>query len=191
MLYKFATNELPILGVDIDNVINDLQQPIIKLIKRVLHKDVDLKHYDVFKDLNMNDSQRYNFLNEHTQWLFDNIKPQWRVKFYLDKLKEFYQIILITARPYSLADISVRWLNKYAIYYDNIYFNAGDKVDVCKFVNTAYMIDDSPWNLRKLHKSRIKTLIFNQPYNHTVTEDELAVRVYSWENIYNKLVIDI
>ena len=191
MLYKFATNELPILGVDIDNVINDLQQPIIKLIKRVLHKDVDSKHYDVFKDLNMNDSQRYNFLNEHTQWLFDNIKPQWRVKFYLDKLKEFYQIILITARPYSLADISVRWLNKYAIYYNNIYFNAGDKVDVCKFVDTAYMIDDSPWNLRKLHKSGIKTLIFNQPYNQTVTEDELAVRVYSWEDIYNKLVIDI
>lgn len=188
MLYKVANTNL-VLGIDIDNVINNLQQPVIKLIKQELHKDVDINHYNFFKDLHMNDSQRHDFFLKYAEWLFHNVKPQWRVAFYLQKLSEEYKIILITARQYNLAEMTVKWLKKYNIYYDELYFNAGDKVDACEFYNTEYMVEDSPWNLKKLNKANLKTLIFNQPYNQDVSENELAKRVYSWEDIYNFLIL--
>ena len=189
-LTRVAVNNQPILGVDIDNVINNMQQVILQVIKKKLGKSVEPEVYDIFKKLNMNDSQKYHFLEDNWSIIMEKIQPQWRVSFFLNKLKDKYKIILITAQPYEIAEITVNWLKKYHINYDDIRFNAGDKVAACKFFKVEYMIDDSPWNLRKLNKEQVKTLIFNQPYNQNVSETEFATRVYSWDDIYQKLMLE-
>ena len=187
-MYKLK--EKKILGIDIDNVINNLQEPLVQLIRKKLHIKVDTSKYDLFENSNMTDSQRYKFFNDNSDWLHQHVKPNWRCAFYIKKLRVQFYIILITARHFDIAPETQNWLKKYDILYDELHFNTGDKVDACKYFKVNYMIEDSPFNLRKLNKSGISTLIYDQPYNKSISETDIATRVYSWEDIYNKLVVN-
>ena len=188
MLYKFAEEKL-VLGVDIDNVLNNFQEVMGKLVKRKLKKEPDITNYDLYHGLNMNDSQRHEFYKENQDWINNNMKVEWRASFYMEKIKQKYKIVIITARHFDVAPETTLWLEEHSIPYDEIHFNTGDKVDACKFLNVEYMVEDSPWNLRKLNKEGIKTLIYNQPFNQKVSETELATRVNNWEDIYNFLIL--
>jgi len=186
-MYRFA--QKLILGVDIDNVINNFYIPMSKLIEKKFKIKVDVTKYDLFDKLNMNDSARRKFYEDNIEWLDNNIKPNWRCSLYLHKLQSYFKIIILTARHYNIAPETQNWLIRYDIPFDEIHFNTGNKVDACKFFKVNYMIEDSPFNLRKLNKEGIATLIFNQPFNQRVAETEIATRVTSWEDIYNKLVL--
>lgn len=175
------------LGVDIDGVLNNFHTAVSKVIKKQFHKDVDPTNYDLFKGIQISDSGRKAFLKDHMEQINEETQLEWRVVEYLSRIQREYEICIITARSYDIAKETIEWLNNNAIPYDDVYFNSGEKIDVCQWLNTEWMIDDSPWNIRKLNKNKIKCMVFDQPYNSTVKETEYTTRVSSWQEIYEIL----
>ena len=179
------SKDLPILGIDIDGVLNNLYKPLSILIKKEFGKKVDITNYDMFSNIDITESEKREFCNKHEKYLNTHVEAEWRCQFFLNKISQFYSLYLITARHYDIASNTIMWLNKNNIPFDEILFNCGDKVDCCQFLKTKYMIDDSPWNIRKLNKNQISCLIYDRPYNKQVKETKFIQRVENWQDIYN------
>lgn len=170
------------LGVDIDGVLNSLYLPLAKLVKKYFKLKVDMSHYDMYDQIGLTETEWHKFLDEHYDEMTINAED--KCQYYLQQLKNDYDIYIITARPYEFAQTTIQWLKDQNIYYDDILFKSGNKVDACKFVNVKYMIDDSPWNIHALNREKINCLIFDRPYNQTVKDTEFIQRVYNWNDIF-------
>ena len=159
-----------------------------KLIKKYFKKKVDITNYDLWKDIDITEKEKHEFYDEHINELNDNTKVEWRCKYFLNQLSKYFRLYIITARHEDAKDITIKWLDEHDIPYDKIYFNSGDKLDVCKKLKVKCMIDDSPWNIRKLNKHKVNCFIFNRPYNGMVKNTDYTTRVNSWEDIYFNLI---
>ena len=158
------------------------------MLNKELKIKVDIHNYDFFSQTKLTETEKRQFILDHSQELDKKLTPEWRCQFFLKKLAKYYKLNIVTARKYNQAASTIEWLDKNDIPYDNIYFNTGDKLDVCNFLNTQYMIDDSPWVVRKLNKNNVYSLIYNRPYNHMVKESQYTRRVNNWQEIYQILV---
>ncbi len=88
-------------------------------------------------------------------------------------------------------EVTKLWLEENNIYYDEIAFNKGgelpnDKGTFCAENNIEIMIDDLPEYLETM-AGKTQVMIFDQPYNRDF-EMPGAVRVYSWYDIYMKIL---
>lgn len=132
--------------------------------------------------MNITQKERNEFMEKHEKEM--NVPVEKDCQFYLRKLSKKYNLYIITARPYNYALQTIKWLKKNRIPYDDILFKAGLKVDACKYMKTAYMIDDSPWNIRYLNKEGLNCLVFDRPYNKRIKDTEFITRVKNWKEIY-------
>lgn len=173
------------LGIDIDGCLNRLYIPLARLIRKYYKVDVDITHYDIWDQLDVSNKEKNEFMAKHGKEL--KVMPERNCQFFLRKLSKRYNLCIITARPYNYAKQTVKWLKVNNIPYNDILFKAGTKVDACKYMNVAYMIDDSPWNIRSLNRERIPCLIFDRPYNRTVRDTEYITRIKNWKEIYWRL----
>ena len=174
------------LGVDIDNCLNNLNNRLLKLVKKYYNVTIDEKYYDIRKELKLTNKEWLEFIENHQKELKVTVENQ--CQYYLRKLQKIYNIYIITARPYSFADETIQWLKLNKIPYDDIFFQSGNKVDTCKFLNINYMIEDSPWNILALQKNEINCLIYDRPYNQHIKNNDYVERVYNWQNIYKFLI---
>jgi len=113
----------------------------------------------------------------------------------IKKLKAYgNEIYIITARvnndewfPKSVRgqaqELTVNWLKKNKIVYDEIYFDAKDKAKVCQEIGIEIMIEDDPKNIEKL-TDVTNVFIFDTPYNRMEKYQDIT-RVYSWYDVYN------
>ena len=173
------------LGVDIDNCLNNLNNRLLKLVKKYYNTTIDEKYYDIREELGLTNKEWLEFLNLHKKEIKTVVENQ--CQYYLKKLQKIYNIYIITARPYSFANETIQWLKLNKISYDDIFFRAGNKVDVCKFLDIDYMIEDSPWNILALQKNGINCLVYNRPYNQRIKNNDFVERIYNWQNIYQFL----
>ena len=173
--------------VDIDGVLNQLYLVIAQIIKREFNTNVDISQYDLFRQISLTEEEKINFYNNFQNEIDNKTKPEWRCQQYLYEIKKQYNICITTARPNALKENTLQWLYNHNIPYDRIFFNCGQKVNICKKLKSKYIIEDSPWNVNALNMNKIYTLIFNRPYNTQIKENKYITRVYNWQDIYNIL----
>lgn len=192
-----------ILGVDIDGVITNCEsfwreygsQYLINNNKRFNYISCyDLaKSYGFKTELNYDKTGYMEFM-KYLYPLYANIcKPRYLVKEVLDKLhSEGYKIIIITGRHLSsqfhnkTIDQGKKevqeFLDSYDIYYDEIVYSDGNKVEECVSLNIPVFLEDNPEILEALRvDGRVIPLCFDNEYNHTYTKVE---RIYSWYHFY-------
>jgi len=175
------------LGIDIDGCLNHYHDELRSYIQKLYKIDVPADEYYIIKSLNL------SFLKESEFWQhFDEIaidlKAEIDCKKVIDKLSKLFNINIVTARNYSSATITEQWLNKNKLYYDNIYFHSGSKIDVCNWKNIKIMIEDKPDNAIILAQNGIKVLLFDRLYNQNV-KHENVIRCKNWNQIYNTILL--
>lgn len=184
ILIKLANKRINIC-VDIDGVLNQLYLTIAHIIHREFNINVDISQYDLFRQISLTPDEKNNFYNKFQDEIDKKTKPEWRCQQYLYELKKQYRICIATARPNILRESTLLWLYNHNIPYDKIFFNCGQKVDICKKLKSKYIIEDSPWNVNALSMNKINTLIFSRPYNLQIKNNKYITRVYNWQDIYN------
>lgn len=184
ILIKLANKRINIC-VDIDGVLNQLYLTIAHIIHREFNINVDVSQYDLFRQISLTPDEKNNFYNKFQDEIDKKTKPEWRCQQYLYELKKQYRICIATARPNILKESTLLWLYNHNIPYDKIFFNCGQKVDICKKLKSKYIIEDSPWNVNALGMNKINTLIFSRPYNLQIKNNKYITRVYNWQDIYN------
>jgi len=136
--------------------------------------------YEIYKGMSIKDIQE--FTNKYEKDFVRLVKPLDYARETINNLiNQKHSVYLITARDYAMAEQTMSWIRQNAIFYTDIYFNCGNKVDCCKWKDVNVMIEDSPHNLISLNKSNIPYIIFDQKYNQDIYGGLL--RTNDWKEI--------
>ena len=171
------------IGIDIDGCLNHYHDVLRKYIKQSYNVDVPASEYYVVDPLKLLPQEENNFW-KHFDETAIGLKMETDSKKIIDKLSPLFKINIVTARHYISANSTEKWLSKYKIYYDNIYFNSGDKLDVCNWKNIKIMIEDNPDNTMILAKNGIKVLLFDRLYNQEANHENI-IRCKNWNEIWS------
>lgn len=192
------------IGIDIDGVLNYQYEFCIHYGTKYCN---EIGHYELLNINALNTTEMFGwseeiaheFWNKYRKDLVCNLPAKIFAKEVIKKLKEKgYQIYIITARknndewcPSELANykkITEEWLTNNEIIYDELCFNIQDKGLFCKEKGIDYMIEDDPKNLRTLINNT-KVIVYDAPYNRN-SEFISLLRVYSWNDIYSRIMKD-
>lgn len=187
----------PVIAVDVDDVLAIHAEEVIAFSNKVYGtnltiEDYDDKHWTVMWQIEREES-------EHRARAFhDAHMPTLSViagaDVTLKKLAEVYELIVVTARPVYLEQVTRRWLEQYygELFSDYRFVNAWglhnqkavSKAEVCKQLNAQYLIDDSQMHARIAADAGIQVLLYGDyPWLRNVEPHDKIQRVKTWEEI--------
>lgn len=145
------------LGIDIDNTMiksNELANICAKKF------DENIENYR-----NIPSSKYREFLDRYLEYIEENAEPKDHLKEVFDYFYENnIKIVIITARSKSetknTETITLDYLKRHNLYYDNIVFNSQNKGIDAKKYNVDLFIDDKEFNLDSVNKEGIPVLKF-------------------------------
>ena len=188
--------------VDIDDTIAEHTLFFIKFFQDKyninLNKE-ELSLHDYSQILNSRLNLKKDLFNEfHNSSFFQQITPMQDSKKVIKNLSALNKIFVISARPYYLTKITHSWISKHFLncfsdvflvnqYPRNNEKKGPDKLGVCKKLNCSVAIEDDPETSLKIANSGIKVLLFDQPWNKKINQENIT-RVNNWKEIYNILV---
>lgn len=185
------------IGLDIDNVIADLDKTIfeefIKLDKKMRNKGIinpNARHiikgmFDITKE------ESINFFANNMERLATLLEPRKNAKLYMDKLLEDgHELYLISHRaspdyqkPY---ETTIKWLKDNEINYTKLVLSeTTDKSPECKKHSVDIMFDDVVSNCIKLRDNGINVCLMGTKYNLMYKKDLPIVK--EWDELYNKI----
>jgi len=171
------------IGFDLDSVICNIDDTINNILKNkfnlYLDWDEDFACYDFDRNPNLT-SYIAEYLSEMVTSgnLFISPQPYDDVHEGLKLIKKYFYIDIITSRYKEKEDITINWLKKHKITYDDIYFSKArnkkdlvfglnikafveDRFDIlnmilekCGPLPYGLIIRDQPWN-RKFHNEHV------------------------------------
>lgn len=166
------------IGIDIDDTITETSE----LVKYVLAKNNLLdkgSDFDSFSKTELNDFE--DLIRSNIEEVFNTCSIKENAREVINYLKEKgNQIYIITARSnyYSsnIYQITVNYLKKQGIEYDELLFGYEDKKDICVEKNIDIMLDDSKRIINSLKDTAVDAIIFDASYN----KDYQGKRVNNW-----------
>lgn len=185
------------IGIDIDNVISNFNE---ELLKAYIEHDKELRNTGIINKnaeyirngmFDWTDEEEKTFYKENIERIAINLKAIEGASKYIKKLKQDgHTIYIISGRdngeysdPYKMTK---NWLEKYDIVYDKLFlvdaYNSHSKTEICLEHNVDVMIDDSKRMCKDIKDNGIRALLMDTPYNRDTNEFE---RVCSWKEIYD------
>ncbi|HOK40992.1 MAG TPA: HAD hydrolase-like protein [bacterium] len=160
------------LGIDIDGVIADSVNTFLNYLNKMFNKNFkyeDIKEYRFENIYKVSEKEMEYFTKKFTEekgWL--KLEPFPDAKKFLDEIKEYFNIYIITSRPKELTEeMTYKWLEKNKIYYDKIFFMEND----CKYltakkynINLNYFIEDC-LEIALNISQYIPVFVLKTPYN--------------------------
>lgn len=189
------------IGVDVDDTISDTyevafayaQKYTVEELKRSAEiQNFTAKHHYYLTIMhNWTDEEEMNFWHKYYGDIIKKVKPFTFAVDTIKKLKEEgHEIVIVTARwPEGNCDVyglTLEWLKKNDIIYDDIVFNASDKSKVALEKKLDVFIDDSFKNCISVANIGVKAYIIDSRTNKGL-ESENVTRVYSWPDVYDHL----
>lgn len=193
------------IGIDIDDTISNTYDVLMGYAQKYTAEDLkkELKQPEAKilscngyceKFHNWNEEETRNFWEKYYSTIIKEVTIKKFAKETIKKLKkDGHKIYLITAR-FDVLDglikqITLEWLEENGIEYDELIFDAQDKLKKIKEKNIEILIDDAVTNCTQVSEAGIKTYIMDSMQNHG-QEIENVQRLYSWihaEQEINKL----
>lgn len=189
------------IGIDIDGVLTDIERFIADYgtkycIENNLQINIKEGEYDEFKTFNWTEEQGIKFWNEYIVYYATKYPARDFAAEVIKKLKEEgHEIYIVTARndygvpkEYNgkMRDFVTQWLKNNNIYYDKIIYTEESKLPYCVGNYIEVMIEDWDKNVKEI-STKIPVLCFDCGYNKNV-EGKNITRVYSWYDIYSKII---
>lgn len=191
------------IGIDIDDTVSKTAEIMIgyanifniEVVKKEIKQNnlgaiLDHKYLDAL--YNWTKDEKKEFIEKY----YKNILKEVRVKEYaseiLRKLKqEENQIYFITARITGIKNtdtikLTEEWLKKNDIPYDEIIFDAQDKLAVCKEKKIDVFIDDSLENCKMVQQENRISFLMDSIMNRNI-DDNTIKRVHNWKEVYENI----
>jgi hypothetical protein len=161
------------IALDVDGVLADVIQSWLNYnnsIRQEISKQ-EISDWDFWKKFKIN---RYDFYAELSScwknWM--SVPPtETNLSLTTKNLSKIGQVDIVTARERSTDSFVKNWLNHYDISYDN-YVSVIDgpmKADL----DYDVFIDDSPLNALKIIQQKKKIILYSQPWNQHILEDQI------------------
>ena len=161
------------IALDVDGVLADVIQSWLNYnnsIRQEISKQ-EISDWDFWKKFKIN---RYDFYAELSScwknWM--SVPPtETNLSSTTKNLSKIWQVDIVTARERSTDSFVKNWLNHYDISYDN-YVSVIDgpmKADL----DYDVFIDDSPLNALKIIQQKKKIILYSQPWNQHILEDQI------------------
>ena len=185
------------IGLDIDNVISDFDDAILKEFlledkkKRnvgVINKKARHINYGMF---DWSQEEVDEFYANNMERIAKSLKLRRNCKKYMDKLlEEGHNLILITHRVYphykNPEETTLDWLKAKSVNYTKLVLsNSADKIQECRENNVDIMIDDRASQCKKMRANGINCMLMFTRYNRREVED--LPFVTSWKNLYKQI----
>lgn len=189
------------IGIDVDGVILDFERQMRFFAE---YYDVMKNHngkvendFSYLKNYDWQDDEKEEFKNEYLIKGTHECSLISGSKMIIDLMHDKgLEIYLITARGSvnkKTKEEVTKVLDKYNIYYDQIYFEVTDKVSTCKELGIDLMIDDNPYICNDLKNNKIKTIYFKDN-DVKLRNSKYLITLYNWGEIlrylYSNKIID-
>lgn len=97
------------------------------------------------------------------------------------ELKKEHTITFMTARPEKYREVTINWLKRYNVPYDQLVMTEG-KLDAFNHIQGDILIDDSPHYAEQFSKEGLLMILIDYPYNQSAKGQSLF-RANSWLQI--------
>lgn len=164
------------IGVDIDDTICRTTEIVHEKLEEY-GKQIDMAPIDIMND----EELKNNFFDIYAVDIYENAVVKRNAAEVLKRLRsKGNEIYLITSRSNSFAtsenngfEITEKWLKKHGIEADAIISSAyGEtRAEVCKKYDIDLMIDDDPYNYKKIISIGKKCLLYDDREKYTLKND--------------------
>jgi len=149
------------IGIDLDDTICRTTEIVHNRVEKYAEK-MKLNALDIMNDEVLKDE----FFSEYLEDIYINVEIKRSVKEVIKRLKSRgNEIYIITARTHTdkIEKITRKWLKEHEISIDYLIMDSyGDKrVQACKQHHIDLMIDNDPFNYKKLSSANIRCLLFD------------------------------
>jgi hypothetical protein len=191
------------IGIDIDDTIADAYNLMFNLAQKFdieyLKKDGNISESNENKGFYIGQIHKWNkeetekFFEIYYKYALENVKPKMFSSAIINKLKkEGNQIIIISSRfntktVLNINEITKRWLNDHNIYYDKIYTEVVNKLDIIKKEKIDIMIDDDYYVCSQVSNYGKQAFLMNLESNRDKKVDDNVIRIFSWIQLYKKI----
>ena len=180
------------IGVDIDGVLADSLPLWVTELNKFFNKNKrveDIHLYEIHKTYEITPDDLELFLDRKGRFLMSEPAPVPGSSYYLGRLKQFYEICIITARDKKYYQETLDWLNKNSLPYDDLLLlGSHEKKEYCLEKDLKVLVEDTLEIGIKVSAAGIPVLLMDAPYNRCGTLPELVYRKHSWEEVYRALV---
>ena len=164
------------IGIDLDDTICNTTEMFHKYLD-IYSKKKHLNPLDIMNDENLKE----NFFDEYIGKIYEEVEIKRDAKKVLKRLKsKGNEIYIITAREDAITkggktilEITKEWLKKNEIFVNEIVLSCyGDKkANICKEHLINLMIEDNPYNYKKISTNGIKCLLFDDRERYNLKEN--------------------
>ena len=186
----------PPICIDIDNTIADADLVLRQLIQTVSRSRVRLSREDVIcyeywrcKDADghqLSPRDWQDVLAEFYREGLSNAPPISGVSISLARLKESFEIHIVTARDSRCSQLTGEWLSLHQIPYDALHFvKHGEKHKLA--VEFTCAVEDDREQAYAFYSTGVPSIILSQPWNVVGPHSPLK-RLPDWEAIVNHLL---
>ncbi len=184
----------PVIAIDFDDVVANFNAAYIKYTNK---KHGYKMTYDQIITFDMRElygvseetviSRVRTFCTDHHHTIY----PHPNTQVALRKLRQMYDLHIVTSRCQSLRSVTEQWLASHELnYFSALHFTNGfgsrypnqkrTKVEVCKEIGAKALIEDAPSNVLAVSKSAIPVLMPNRPWNQGMTGERI-IPIRSWD----------
>ena len=187
------------IGLDIDDTISNTHFILMKYALKYNseHGNRPLRKYntnDFSEVFGWSPEEVNNFFRTYYLDALKEIEPKFNVKEVLSKLREEgHQIVFITVRndrecagENEARRITLEWLEKYGIPFDELHVDIHDKKAFCQEHDIDVFMDDSVRTVSQVKTLGIETCIAMNSFNLDFKDDEIT-NIYSMQEFYNRI----
>jgi len=184
------------IAVDVDGVILTMIPKVCEIYNETFKTNYakeEVKQWEFFKDWNISEESMYKIFDEvyensHTLSLIDENAPH-----VLKKIVNKHNVDLVTARNLRFESNLIKRLNtlniKERTHYENIIHVEAKPYDSKLTLDYDVFIDDNPNLVSAIRKyGNKKLLLYDQPWNKNLQDNEKVNRVYTWNQIGTLLI---
>lgn len=186
------------IGVDIDEVLAELAESVLDFYNKKFHtnfKKEEIKEIHLEKLLKISSKEMRDIFEEFSVTGENlNLIP---VKDSINSLKKLneYELYAISARPKSIKDHTVEWIEKhYESCFKEIHLLSDshgvgnfDKGFFAKEIGIKFFIEDSLKNSLDIASHDIHVILLDKPWNQEENLPENIYRVKDWNEILQKI----
>jgi len=190
-----------LIGIDMDDVLADFINPLIKFHNEVYGTSLTKEQVFSYAFWEVWGGTREEAIRKvaefHKSNYYDLIQPTPGAVNAVGHLRKDHGLVVITSRPDNVREKTFEWIKRYFPYrFSGTYFaynhhiqNKGKrKSEICRDLGVDVLIDDMLKYATECAENGTRVLLFNQPWNQSTELPPRMERVFSWNDVLEKLI---
>ncbi|MDD4169589.1 MAG: hypothetical protein PHD36_04920 [Desulfotomaculaceae bacterium] len=181
------------VGVDIDGVLANSLPLWVQELNQYFNTNKLLEQVNLLsitQTYEITPGELKTFLEQRGWFLMSAPSPLKGAAYYLNRIKRYHDIFIITARHKKYAQETKSWLQQYGILYDDlILLGSYEKKEACMEKGLGVMVEDTLEIGIEVSAAGIPVILMDAHYNQGDLP-KLIYRRHSWAEIYRTLVVE-